>query len=185
MSTNVKLEICWILPSKQIGVRLKARVMVDKRDAFGLNWEVSTQISKWYHILLILVRRQNANIVQFTQMQQMLNDSEGLWYWLSELWHSKRVLILESKSHASLLVKMHSKRFRSRFWCKLPHFRFPQAGKNHLLKHETVKQRYGDEISINKINKQCKNDQQVSLRKRNYLKRKQNGCFTYFADFIL
>ena len=136
MSTNVKLEIWWILPSKQIGVRLKARVMVDKRDAFGLNWEVSTQISKWYHILLILVRRQNANIVQFTQMQQMLNDWEGLWYWLSELWYSKRVLNLESKSHASLLVKMHSKRFRSRFWCKLPHFRFPQAGKNQLLKRQ-------------------------------------------------
>ena len=105
-STNVKLQIWCILPWKQIGVRLKARVMVDKRDAFGLNWEVSTQISIWYHILLILVKRQNANIVQFTQMQQMLNDWEGLWYWLLGLWHSKRVLNFESRGHASLVVKM-------------------------------------------------------------------------------
>ena len=61
-----------------------------------------------------------------------------MWYWLSELSYSQRVLILESKSHASLLVKMHSKRFRSRFWCKLLHFRFPQAGKNQLLSAFTV-----------------------------------------------
>ena len=114
-STNVKLQIWCILPWKQIGVILKARVMVDKRDAFGLNWEVSTQISIWYHILLILVKRQNANIAQFTQMQQMLNDWEGVWYWLSGLWYSRRLLNFESKSHASLLVKMRSKRFRSRF----------------------------------------------------------------------
>ena len=132
-STNVKLEIWCILPWKQIGVRLKARVMVGKKDALGLNWKVSTQISKWYHILLILVKRQNANIAQFTQMQQMLNDWEGLWYWFSGLWYSRRLLNFESKSHASLLVKMRSKRFRSRFLMQTSKFCWVQAAKNHLL----------------------------------------------------
>ena len=133
-STNAKVEIWWILPSKHIGVGLKARLMVGKRNGLGLNWEVPTQISKWYHILLILVERQNANIVEFTQMQQMLNDWERMWYWLSRLWLSKKELHFESKSHASLLVKMHSKRFWSRFLMQTSPFWFAGAGKNHLLK---------------------------------------------------
>ena len=136
-STNVKVEIWWILPSKHIGVGLKARLMVGKRNGLGLNWEVPTQISKWYHILLILVERQNANIVEFTQMQQMLNDWERMWYWLSRLWMSKKELHFESKSHASLLVKMHSKRFRSRFLMQTSPFWFAGAGKNHLLSRKS------------------------------------------------
>ena len=133
-STNVNFEIWWMLPSKHIGEGLKARLMVGKRNGLGLNWKVSTQILKWYHILLILVERQNANIVEFTQMQHMLNDSERLWNWLSRVWYSKKELHFESKSLASLLVKMQSKRFPSRFLMQTSPFGVARAGKNHLLR---------------------------------------------------